>query len=134
MAVEGSTEAPKDSVLDLPHLLALFEYAVSRHGDKEAFGTLTPTGWRWATYRQLGFLVDRCRAALAVLGVGRGDRVAVICNNRVEWLVLAHAVYQRRAIFVPMHEAQGEVEWNYILRDAGVKFCFVATANIEQRV
>lgn len=120
--------------LDLPHLLALFEYAVRQHADKPAFGTLTQGRWVWTTYRELAQHVDRCRAVLATLGVGRGDRVAVICNNRVEWLAIAHATYQRRAIFVPMHEAQGEVEWNYILRDAGVKVCFASNMNVWHRV
>lgn len=120
--------------LELPHLLALYEYAVTEHADKPAFGTLTKGRWVWTTYRELSRFVDRCRAVLATMGVGRGDRVAVICNNRVEWLAIAHAAYQRRAIFVPMHEAQGEVEWNYILRDAGVKVCFASNMNVWHRV
>lgn len=128
---ESQTEATE---LDLPHLLALFEYAVERHGDKSAFGTLTEGQWQWTSFRELARRVEQCRAVLATLGVGRGDRVAVICNNRVEWVVIAHATYQRRAVFVPMHEAQGEVEWNYILRDSGAKVCFVASPYVEQRV
>ena len=53
-----------------------------------------------------GRLVDRFRGGLASLGVQRGDNVAIIANNRVEWAVAAYACYGLGAAFVPMYEAQ----------------------------
>lgn len=118
----------------ITNLVELFEHAVETHGDRAAFGSLVGGQWVWTSYRQLAELVVRCRAGLASLGVGRGDRVAVISNNRLEWIVAAHATYQRRAIYVPMFEAQSESEWDYTLRDSRAKVCFVASAGIGHRV
>lgn len=115
-------------------LAELFAHAVTTYAERRAFGTLQADGWTWATYRDLDELVARCRAGLAVLGVGRGDRVATICDNRLEWVVTAHAAYQRRAIFVPMYEAQVDDEWRHILADSGAKVCFVANPSVAQRV
>src|SRR5262245_14967288 len=116
-------------------LVELFEHAVARWSQRPAYGTRRGLGqWEWTTYAQLADLVARCRGGLAALGVGRGDRVAIITENRLEWVVAAHATYQRRAIFVPMAEAQLESEWKYILADSGARVCFAASSAVTSRV
>jgi long-chain acyl-CoA synthetase len=115
-------------------LVGLFEHALAAYPERPAYGTRRNGQWDWLTYGELFELVQRCRNGLAALGVGRGDRVAIIADNRVEWVIAAHATYQRRAIFVPMAEAQAESEWRYILADAGARLCFVASAAIAHRV
>jgi long-chain acyl-CoA synthetase len=69
--------------------------------------------------------------ALAGLGVGRGDKVAIISNNRVEWAVGAYATYGLGAHYVPMYEAQQPKEWAYIARDSAAKVLLVATEDIH---
>jgi long-chain acyl-CoA synthetase len=115
-------------------LLELFEHAVSNYGPRRAFGSLRDGRWEWISYAELGQKVDQMRSALAGMGVGRGDRVAIISDNRLEWIIAAHATYQRRAIYVPMYEAQGEADWSYILADAGAKVCITATSALAARV
>ncbi len=115
-------------------LVDLFENAVARHGQRPAYGTRRGSHWDWVSYAQLGELVARCRGGLAALGVGGGDRVAIIADNRIEWVVAAHATYQRRAIFVPMAEAQLESEWKYILADSGARVCIAASSAVASRV
>jgi long-chain acyl-CoA synthetase len=116
-------------------LVELLEQAITKHGDRPAYGTRRVPGvWEWTSYAEFGQLVARCRAGLATLGVGRGDRVAIIGDNRLEWQVIAHAAYQRRAIFVPVAEVQVESEWRYILADSGARVCFVANASTANRV
>lgn len=115
-------------------LVDLFENAVARYAQRPAYGTRRASQWDWVSYEQLGEQVARCRGGLAALGVGRGDRVAIIADNRLEWVIAAHATYQRRAIFVPMAEAQLESEWKYILADSGARVCFAASAAVASRV
>jgi long-chain acyl-CoA synthetase len=116
------------------HLVELFQHAVETYADRPAFGTLRGKEWLFTTYAQLNERVAHARAALAQLGVGRGDRVAIVAENRIEWVILAHATYQRRAIYVPMSEAQHDAELKYILSDSGAKVCFVANASVAARV
>jgi len=124
-----STTQPRFS-----NLVDLFQFAIEQYGDRDAYGTLVGQDWQWTSYRQLASFVDHCRAGLAQLGVGRNDRVAIISDNRIEWVITAHATYGRRAIVVPMYEAQGEADWSYILGDVGAKVCLVANRAIAQRV
>jgi long-chain acyl-CoA synthetase len=115
-------------------LVAMLDHAVEHYGQRPAFGTHRGAHWDWTTYAELGELVARCRGGLAALGIGRGDRVAIIADNRLEWAVAAHATYQRRAVFVPMAQAQAETDWRYILADVGARVCFAANAAIASRV
>jgi long-chain acyl-CoA synthetase len=115
-------------------LVAIFSQSVAKFADKPALGTRKPAGWEWTTFRQLGEMVDQARSGLAALGVGPGDRVAVIANNRLEWAVCAYACYTRGCSYVPMYEAQLEKEQQFILRDCGAKACFVANDALEKRI
>jgi long-chain acyl-CoA synthetase len=116
------------------HLVELFQRSVETYADRPAFGTLRGREWVFTTYAELDKRVALARAALALLGVGRGDRVAIVCENRIEWVILAHATFQRRAIFVPMSEAQHDAELKYTLSDSAAKVCFAANASVAARV
>jgi long-chain acyl-CoA synthetase len=118
----------------ITNLVELFQQSVDRFAERRAFGWQRGRDWQFITYAELDAMVARARAALAQLGIGRGDRVAIVTENRLEWVVLAHATFQRRAIFVPMSEAQHDGELKYILGDSGAKACFVATGSVATRV
>lgn len=102
-------------------LVELLEKSTRKFAHKPLFGTKTGGAWRWITYDQFRKDVDRFRGSLAQLGVSRGDRVAIVANNSVEWAIAAYAAYGRGAAFVPMYEAQHVDEWEYILSDSGTK-------------
>jgi long-chain acyl-CoA synthetase len=123
-----------DFTPEFTNLVRLLRSAIERYADRKLFGVRKDQGWEWTTYREFGVLVDRFRGGLASLEVGRGDRVAVIANNRLEWVVGAHAVYSLGASYVPMYEAQLDKEWEYILGDSESKVVLVANAGIEKRI
>jgi long-chain acyl-CoA synthetase len=110
-------------------LCDIFEDAVAQHGAREIFGTKVAGDWRFTTYAEFGALVDRLRAGLVSIGVERGDRVAIVSNNRVEWAVAAFACYTLGAVFVPMYEAQSPSEWEFVVRECEAKVLFLANAS-----
>jgi long-chain acyl-CoA synthetase len=110
----------------------LFHRSIAQYAERPLFGTKRGGTWTWTTYGDFGREVDRVRAGLASLGVGAGDRVAIIANNRVEWAALAHATYGLGAAYVPMYEAQQADEWRYILSDSGARVVFVANEAIAR--
>jgi long-chain acyl-CoA synthetase len=121
-------------VPEFTDLVSLLGSSVKQYSERPLFGTRRDDGWHWTTYREFGALVDTFRAGLASLGVKRGDHVAVISQNRLEWVVGAHAVFSLGAGYVPMYEAQLDKEWQYILADSGSAVCLVASASIAARV
>src|SRR5580704_15655100 len=87
-------------------LVDILEHSVAAYRERDLFGTKKADRWVWTTYGEFGSLVERFRGGLASLGVQRGDCVAAVSNNRVEWAVAAYACYSLGASFVPMYEAQ----------------------------
>jgi len=78
-------------------LVDLCEKSCAKHAARDLFGTKTGGDWSWMTYAQFRDQVDACRAGLAHLGVGRGDKVAIVSDNRPEWAVACYATYGRAA-------------------------------------
>jgi long-chain acyl-CoA synthetase len=115
------------------NLVELFERSVQAYGPRPLFGVKRGGQWTWITYEQVGRQVDACRAGLAALGVRRGDRVAIISNNRVEWAVLAYACYGLGAALVPMYEAQLPKEWAFICGDCSAVAVVAATDPIYEQ-
>ena len=72
----------------------LITTAVVTYGENPLFGTRAGDGdWDWMTYAAFGESIEKARGGLASLGVGAGDRVAIISDNRIEWAVGAYATY-----------------------------------------
>jgi long-chain acyl-CoA synthetase len=114
------------------NLVELYERACRDFADRDLFGVKHEDHWHWLTYADFGGLVDDFRAGLASLGVGPGDRVAMVANNCVEWAVAAYATYGLRAAFVPMYEAQAADEWIFILNDCGARVVIASTRAIYE--
>jgi long-chain acyl-CoA synthetase len=116
------------------NLVQLYERSCREFADRQLFGVKQGTEWRWMTYREFGELVDAFRAGLASLGVGRGDVVAIVANNRVEWAVACYATYGLGAAFVPMYQEQLDKEWQFILTDCRAKVVIGATDAIAEKL
>jgi long-chain acyl-CoA synthetase len=115
-------------------LVDIYERAFKEFAERPVFGTKVGDTWKWTSYGEFGRLVEDMRGGLAQLGVTRGDRVAIISNNRVEWAVIAGATYMLGATVVPMYETQLDKDWTYIIEDCGAKVLFVANTDIDKRV
>ncbi|HSL09107.1 MAG TPA: AMP-binding protein [Pseudonocardiaceae bacterium] len=71
------------------------------------------------TYRELGRRVRAWQAGLDALGVGAGERVAVVSHNCARLLELLHAVPASGRICVPVNFRLRSDEVNYIVAHSG---------------
>jgi long-chain acyl-CoA synthetase len=115
-------------------LIDIYQESVDSFPHRELFGTKKNGRWQWMTYREFGRDVERLKGGLASLGLSKGDKIAIISNNRVEWAVGAYASYGIGAAYVPMYEAQLDKEWEFILRDCEAKALIVANNAILDKV
>ncbi len=83
--------------------------------------------YREITYRQFEEQVRDFALALSILGVQRGDRVALLSENRPEWAVSDLAILSEGAITVPVYQTNSPKEVAYILNNAEVKVVIVST-------
>ena len=86
---------------------AMFRATVARRADRPAL----VAGGRSISYAELDARVERLARRLASLGIGRGDRVALLVGNRPEFLVVVLACARLGAVSVPIGArlAAGEV-------------------------
>jgi acyl-CoA synthetase (AMP-forming)/AMP-acid ligase II len=71
------------------------------------------------THENLYHRVNALAAALREVGVGKGDIVAILLNNRPEYLETAFAANRLGAAFLPLNYRLAEPELEYILGHAG---------------
>src|SRR5260370_11008187 len=77
-------------------------------------------GERGATYRDLAKGAGRIGAALRMHGIGRGDRVGILVNNRLEWLEACFGATALGAVAVPFSTWSKPPELAYLLADSEV--------------
>src|SRR5437764_9483018 len=82
-------------------------------------------GDRRVTYDELEERSARLAAALAGAGFERGDRVAVLLLNRVEYLEIFFAVARLGGVVVPVNYLFKPKEVQHLLDDSGARWMFV---------
>jgi long-chain acyl-CoA synthetase len=80
---------------------------------------------RTFTFAEHGDRVARLTQALRGLGVGPGDRFAVMTMNSHAFLELYHAAYVGGGVINPLNLRFAPRELAYVLKDSGTKVCFV---------
>jgi long-chain acyl-CoA synthetase len=117
------------------NLVEFLERSVAKYPDHPLFGTKNVSGtYDWVTYREVGRRVDNLRGGLTRQGIGKGDAVGLIANNRVEWAVAAFAAYGLGARFIPMYESELLHVWEYIITDSAVKVLLVSKQEIYDKI
>lgn len=79
----------------------------------------------WSAYREAA---RACAAALIDAGIEIGDRIGLLAENRVEWLIADMGLMTAGAVNVPAHAALPAQAIAKQLADAGVSWLFVSTA------
>ncbi len=68
------------------------------------------------------------------MGIRKGDRVALLAENRIEWALTDYAILGLGAATVPLYATLLEDDIEYILRDSGSKGIVVSTQEQLQKV
>jgi len=82
-------------------------------------------------------LYGRVRAVADVFrgwGIGKGDRVALLSENRWEWPVTDFAVLALGGVDVPLYPTLMPEQIGYMLRDSGAKVAVVSSAEQYEKI
>ena len=94
----------------------------------------TEAGWSPISSQEFMAQVVGVARELQSWGVGRGDRVAILSENRHEWVVADFACLQLGAVVVPIYTTLTAQQIEYLLRDSGPKAIFVSNDQQLQKV
>ncbi|WP_061162685.1 ATP-dependent acyl-CoA ligase [Caballeronia temeraria] len=110
----------------LPDLL---QSRAARNGDAPLFSDRETT---W-TARDAVEAASRRAGALAAYGIKRGDRVAILCGNRIEFMEMVLGCGWLGAVAVPINTASRGMQLQHILRNSGARL-LVAESNLIEAV
>jgi long-chain acyl-CoA synthetase len=102
-------------------LYGLFVERARRSPDKAAYRHFERDAWRDLTWREMLGEVARWQAALAGLGLQRGDRVAIMLRNCPYWMMFDQAAMSLGLVVVPLYTVDRPDNVAYIINDADVK-------------
>src|ERR1700693_1342904 len=82
----------------------------------------------------LGQRVAGVAGALRKWWIGKGDRVAILSENRPEWMIADFASLLIGAVTVPIYATLTAEQTAYILRDSGARVVFLSSEAQMQKV
>ena len=80
-------------------------------------------------YAEMNALANRCANVLTSLGIGEGDRVALLMPNSVEFCCLFYGAAKIGAVAVPLNTRLAAPEVDFILSDSGSKVVIYGEAS-----
>jgi long-chain acyl-CoA synthetase len=115
--------------LDIPYrsIPDMLFARVAKTPDKNALAYPAPdgSGPAWLTWARIGERATAIAAGLHGLGVGTEDRVAILANTRIEWILADLAVACAGGATTTIYPTTDAEDTAFILRDSGSKVLVV---------
>jgi long-chain acyl-CoA synthetase len=104
----------------------LFERSVRLFPDRVAFRLKTPEGYREVSYREIDRHARGVALGLAGMGLRAGARIAILSENRSEWVFAYLGVFLAGGTAVPLDTQISAAEWRRLLDDSDARVVFVS--------
>lgn len=110
-------------------------YQLENHPLDKMMSSRLAGEWTSVSTKEFVEKMNLVSRGLLAMGVQKGDKISLITeNNRLEWNIMDHGILQIGAIDVPMYPTMTEQDYEYIMNHAEVKYCFVASKELYQKV
>jgi long-chain acyl-CoA synthetase len=121
-------------VLNLTTLNDVF-FLVASANHERAVLTLDASGaWQPISSNQMYQRVRALAGAFAAWGIRKGDRIAILAENRWEWAVADFATLALGAVDVPIYPTLTAEQTAELLADSGARIALVSTAAQYEKV
>ncbi len=103
-----------------------FEEIACRHPDRTAFRLKTAAGYPTTSYREARRQALGVARGLLALGLRRGSRVAILSENRPEWVIAYLGALYAGMVAVPIDTQISPGEWRRLIEDAEAQAVFAS--------
>ncbi len=104
--------------------------AILRHNKPDAVSDKRGEHWVHISATEFVRRVRHVALSLGELGIHRGDRVALISENRAEWSIVDFAILCIGAITVPIYTTQAVDQIEFILKDSGARALLISGGRV----
>ena len=126
---EGYASGGDGNELPAKNLPEAFDRTVDKHGDAPALRTKDET---WATWNELRDRVWRISGGLESLGVSKGDTVAMLLNNRPEFVACDLGAVCLGAVPFSIYQTASPEQIAYQVNDAGARVAITESSLLDR--
>ncbi|GAB4257094.1 MAG: AMP-dependent synthetase/ligase [Vicingaceae bacterium] len=119
---------------DVKLIFDLHHYQLKHYPKSDAFTAKINGTWKPISIQEAIRMANALSLALLADNINKGDKIAMIANNRPEWHITDLAITQIGAVNVPIYPTITEEDYAYIMNDAGVKMVFVSDKDLLNKV
>jgi long-chain acyl-CoA synthetase len=121
-------------VLNFKTLNDIFFTVTSSQRERAILAKDAQEAWRPISSAQIYQRVRALAAVLTQWGIGKGDRIAILAENRWEWAIADFAALAIGAIDVPIYPTLTAEQTAVLLADSGARVAFVSTRAQYEKV
>lgn len=120
---------------DAPQNLAeIFTKSAVRHNRADALNYKKDGAWHKISTAEMLARAENIALGLRSLGVGKGERVALLAANSPEWTLTDAACQISGVVDVPVYTTLAPDQVRYIINDSGAKIFFIQNRETFERV
>jgi long-chain acyl-CoA synthetase len=112
----------------------MVQNTIGQHGSKTALSHKVDKVYQDISYATLAERIKHFCLGLTELGMQKGDRVALLSENRPEWAITDLATLAGGGVTVPMFSTLTSAQVEYIVRDSGAKILCVSSERQLQKI
>jgi long-chain acyl-CoA synthetase len=112
----------------------MVQNTIQQHGSKAALSHKVDKKYQDISYTTLAEQIKHFCLGLTELGLQKGDRVALLSENRPEWAITDLATLAGGGVTVPMFSTLTSAQVEYIVRDSGAKILCVSSERQLQKI
>ena len=112
----------------------MVQNTIQQHGSETALSHKVDKEYQDISYATLAERIQHFCLGLIELGLQKGDRVALLSENRPEWAITDLAILASGGVTVPMFSTLTSAQVEYIVRDSGAKILCVSSERQLQKI
>jgi long-chain acyl-CoA synthetase len=116
------------------NLVSLFLTRAAENGDKPFLWAKREGEWRSVSWAEAARQVAVLAKSLRDIGLERGDRVALVSENRPEWLIADLAIMAAGCITVPTYTTNTTRDHAHILGNSGARAVIVSNQKLGKNL
>ncbi len=128
--------------MEIKRLFEALDFQHNKFGNKaDMFGAKVNGTWQTTSTEETIRITNNLTAGLLNLGMNGkdytpegADKIAIISNNRPEWVYTDLAVQQSGAILVPLYPTTNPLEIEFILNDSQAQYIFVSNEEMFKKI
>jgi long-chain acyl-CoA synthetase len=131
---DAELRAGVDAYLNWQSLPAMAFDQMRKYGEKPFLWSKRDGAFRSQSFSEVAQAISDCAHGLCQIGVRPGDRIALIAENRPEWLVADFASMSAGAVTVPAYTTNTVADHRHVLGDSGALWAIVSTVPLLEQV